>query len=126
MLKLALIAAAVLAASAAQAQEAYPKKIPAPGGHALIPTPQSQRAYDEYRFAPARRAGDYLYISGVIVGPAPGEARDSAGLTAQSRRAFQALKRTLDAEGLTFADVVMINSFHVWQGPGFTGTRDEQ
>ena len=28
--------------------------------------------------------------------------------------------------GAGFADVVMINSFHVFQGPNFAGTRDEQ
>ncbi len=36
------------------------------------------------------------------------------------------MKAILDASGTRFEDVVMINSFHVWQGPNFAGTRDEQ
>ena len=45
---------------------------------------------------------------------------------AQTRRAFERLKVILQAAGVTFADVAMINSFHVWSGPNFTGSRSEQ
>lgn len=126
MLKLAASAVLALAAALPAAAQEYPKKIPAPGGHALIPAAGAQRAYDDYKYAPARRVGDFLYISGVIAGPMPNEGRDAEALKAQVRRAFSHIKRSLDAEGLTFADVAMINTFHVWNGPGFTGTRDEQ
>lgn len=129
MLKPALLATALVAvATAAQAQPApgYPKLIPAPGGEVVIHSAGAQRNYDEYKFAPARRAGDVLYISGVIAGPYGGAARDSAAFTEQTRRAFRAIEQMLKAEGVGFADVVMINTFHVWDGPGFKGTRDEQ
>lgn len=130
MLKLLLIAAAALAASAAQAQTPgagdYPKLIPAPGGEVVIPSAGAQRAYDEVKYAPARRAGDFLYISGVIAGPRGAAERDGPAFTEQTRRAFRVIENTLKAEGLTFADVVMVNSFHVWDGPGFKGTRSEQ
>ncbi|WP_296600621.1 Rid family hydrolase [Phenylobacterium sp.] len=133
MLKLSplLVAAALIAGpAAAQAPAApaagYPKLVPAPGGEVVIPTPGAQRAYDEVKYAPARRAGDYLYISGVIAGPRGGAERDAAAFTEQVRRAFRVIEVTLKAEGLTFADVAMINTFHVWDGPGFKGTRDEQ
>jgi enamine deaminase RidA (YjgF/YER057c/UK114 family) len=130
MLKPALLAAALVAlASAAQAQPAasgYPKLIPAPGGQVVIHSPGAQRNYDEYKFAPARRAGDFLYISGVIAGPYGGAARDPAAFTEQTRRAFRSIETILKADGVGFADVVMINTFHVWDGPGFKGTRDEQ
>lgn len=125
MLKLLAVTAALALPAVAAAQD-YPKKIPAPGGHVIIPAAGAQRAYDDYHYAPARRAGDYLYISGVVAGPAPNERRDVEGLKAQVRRAFGHIKLSLEAEGLTFADVAMINTFHVWTGPGFTGTRDEQ
>lgn len=125
MLKLLALTAALALPLAAQAQD-YPKKIPAPGGHALIPIPGMQHSYDAYKFAPARRVGDFLYISGVIAGPQAKEGRDAEAFKAQVRRSFGWLKQTLAAEGLTFADVAMINTFHVWNGPGFTGTRDEQ
>lgn len=131
MFKAALIAAA-LAASAAQAQtppnsaDGYPKIIPTPGGEVVIPTAGMQRAYDSYKYAPARRAGDVLYISGVIAGPAGAADRSPEAFKGYARRAFGQIEAILKAEGLTFADVVMINSFHVWDGPGFKGTRDEQ
>ncbi|MCR5872866.1 RidA family protein [Phenylobacterium sp. J426] len=126
MLKLHALTATLLAIPVVAAAQDYPKKIPAPGGHVIIPAAGAQRAYDDYKYAPARRAGDFLYISGVVVGPAPDQGRDVEGFKAGVRRAFNHIKLSLAAEGLTFADVVMINSFHVWQGPGFAGTRDEQ
>ncbi|MEW5685400.1 MAG: Rid family hydrolase [Pseudomonadota bacterium] len=135
MQKLALIAAALLAtaAPAAHAQTpaaspaaGYPKLVPAPGGEVVIPTAGMQRAYDDYKYAPARRAGDFLYISGVIAGPAGAADRGPEAFKGYARRAFRQLETILKAEGLTFADVTMINSFHVWDGPGFKGTRDEQ
>ena len=131
MRKTALIAAALIAAaSAAQAQPAatpvYPKLIPSPGGEVVVPFAGYQRVYDEMKFAPARRAGDYVYISGVVAGPRGAPERDAAAFTAQTRNAFKIIQRILTAEGLTFADVVMINTFHAWDGPGFKGTRDEQ
>lgn len=130
MLKPALIAATLaMASSGAHAQPAaadYPKLIPAPGGEVVIPVPGLQRAYDAMKYAPARRAGDYLYVSGVVAGPVGAEARDAEAFKAQTRRAFGLIERTLAAEGLTFADVVMINTFHVWDGPGLKGGRDQQ
>ena len=132
MLKPALIAlaAAALAAPAlaqpGKPADDFPKITPSAGGHVIIQSQGAQRNYDEYKFAPARRAGDFLYISGVIAGPYGGQARDSAAFTAQTRQAFRTLQSILEADGLTFADVVMINTFHVWDGPGFKGTRDEQ
>lgn len=129
MLKPALLAAALVGASAqahAQTAPAYPRLIPAPGGEVVIPSAGGQRAYDEIKYAPARRAGDFLYISGVIAGPRGAPERDAAAFTEQSRRAFRALEAILKAGGVGFADVVMINTFHVWDGPGFKGTRDEQ
>jgi enamine deaminase RidA (YjgF/YER057c/UK114 family) len=130
MLKPALIAASLAAAAtAAHAQPnaaGYPKIIPSPGGEVVIHSPGAQRNYDEYKFAPARRAGDFVYVSGVIAGPRGGEARDAAAFTDQTRQAFRSIEQMLKASGATVADVVMINTFHVWNGPGFKGTRDEQ
>jgi enamine deaminase RidA (YjgF/YER057c/UK114 family) len=133
MRKTALALAAALIATAAQAQtppaaptESYPKLIPAPGGEVVIPNAGYQRAYDRMKFAPSRRAGDFLYISGVIVGPAGKADRSPEAFKGYARGAFRTLEANLKAEGLGFTDVVMINSFHVWDGPGFKGTRDEQ
>ena len=106
--------------------DAYPMKIPAPGGEVILPDARAKANYDEYRFAAARRVDNMLYISGVIVGRREGEGRDAEAFKLQARRGFERLKEILAAAGASFQDVVMINSFHVWQGPNFTGTRDEQ
>lgn len=130
-MKLPLIAIAILVAgtvgSTAGAQEAkWPLRIPAPSGEVVLPDEGSKRNYDEYRFAAARRVDDMLYVSGVIIGRRDNEGRDVAAFKLQARRGLNRLKTILEAAGASFQDVVMINSFHVWQGPNFNGTRDEQ
>ena len=123
-----LLAAALIAACGANAAEPekWPLVIPAPHGSVIIPNERAKRNYDEFRYAPARRVDNMLYISGVIVGRRDGEGRDAAAFKLQADRAFQRLKGLLESAGATFQDVVMINSFHVWQGPDFEGTKSEQ
>jgi len=120
-----LVVLAAAAATSALAQP-YPMKIPTPSGEVILPSEGDRHAYDSYRYAAARRAGDSLYISGVIVGRRGSEGTDVEAFKAQARRAFERIKRTLAATGLGFADVTMINSFHVWQGPDFAGTKAQQ
>ena len=101
--------------------------IPSSGGEVLIATAAEKAvAYDQYHYSPARRVGDTLYISGVIVGRRDGEGKDIAAFKAQVRRAFQGIQATLEAAGANYDDVVMLNSFHVWQGPNFEGDRPAQ
>lgn len=114
------LGAALLTASSATAQEASTARetliLPSPGGETIVPGPW-RRAYDEIGYAPARRIGDTLYVSGAVGGLAPGQPQDEAGLEAAARSAFDQLEIVLKAAGATFNDVVMINSFHVWDGP---------
>jgi enamine deaminase RidA (YjgF/YER057c/UK114 family) len=102
------------------------ERIHTPGGEVALPSSHDRDNYDRYHYAQTRRAGDFVYISGVVAGPAPGEGADAEAFKAQVRRAFTRITADLAAFRLTFANVVMINSFHVWSGPNFTGTRDEQ
>src|SRR5688572_32164250 len=71
----------------------------------VIPA-RSDRAYDDYHYAPAVRVGDTVIVSGIPAGP--GDTYE-AKITAM----FERLKRTLEAAGATLADVVEINTFHV-------------
>lgn len=60
-------------------------------------------------YSPAVRSGDLVFFSGVI-----GVSRDSTaeqGVQAETRRALEALRRNLDAAGLTPADVVKCTVF---------------
>lgn len=114
-----------LCAPTASAQD-YPRRIPSSGGEVIIPSAPHQRGYDEVGYAPARRAGDVLYVSGAIVGRAPDEGTDPAAFETQVRRTLRQLDATVRAAGGTLDDVAMIRSFHVWESPNFTGDRMAQ
>lgn len=113
-------------ATIAGAEDKYPIKLPAPGGEVVLPNAGAKKAHDDMRYAAARRVGDMVYLSGVIVDRHAGEGNDVAAFKLQARRALERLRTNLEAAGSDFQHVVMINSFHVWQGPNFAGTRDEQ
>jgi enamine deaminase RidA (YjgF/YER057c/UK114 family) len=112
--------------SAAEPATTYPLRIPAPGGEVILPDEDARRNHDEWRFAAVRRIGDTLYVSGVIVNRRQDEGTDVAAFKQQARRALERLRKNLAAANSDFQHVVMINSFHVWQGPNFSGTRDQQ
>jgi len=124
-LALATAASAAYAQTRAPAAPA-PLHIPTRDGEVILPTPFDKQAYDDYGYAAIRRAGDQVYISGVVIGRRPDEGKDVAAFKDQARRGFRRIGAYLKAAGLTFDDVAMINSFHVWDGPNFTGTRAEQ
>ena len=123
-----LVVAPLIAAFAANAAESdkYPMVIPAPHGSVILPDENAKWAYDNFRYAAVRRVDDTLYISGVVIGPREGEKRDAAAFKQQIHRGFQRLQAILQSAGATFQDVVMINSFHVWEGPDFEGTKEQQ
>ena len=102
-----------------------PVVIPAPNGAVILASKAEQIGYDEYRYAAVRKVDNMLYLSGVVIGQGDGEGNDVAAFKLQVRRGFERLKASLEASGASFADVVMVNSFHVWDTPSFTGTRDE-
>ena len=104
----------------------WPQRLPAPGGEVILPDAGAKRSHDEWRYAAARRVGDTLYISGVVIYRGKDEGTDVPAFKLQARRGLERLRKVLEAAGSDFQHVVMINSFHVWQGPDFTGTKDEQ
>lgn len=128
MRKTNLMAAAILvAAGAAQAAESdkWPLVIPAPHGSVILLDEDAKQAHDQFRYAAVRRVDNTLYISGVVIGPREGEKRDATAFKQQVHRGFRRLQSILQSAGATFKDVVMINSFHVWEGPHFEGTKEQ-
>jgi len=117
----------LVTAGAPQAAESdnYPLVIPAPHGSVILPDENAKWAYDNFRYAAVRRVDDTLYVSGVVIGPREGEKRDADAFKQQVHRGFQRLQAILKSAGATFEDVVMINSFHVWEGPYFEGTKQQ-
>lgn len=130
MLRQALAAAIAAlvggAAFSAEPETTWPLKLPAPGGEVILPDAGAKQSHDNWRYAAVRRVGDMLYVSGVVVYRGDGEGNDVAAFKLQTRRALERLRRNLEAAGSDFQHVVMINSFHVWQGPDFEGTKTEQ
>lgn len=121
-----VVAMALFVASAAHAAESqWPVVIPAPNGAVILSSAAEKEGYDEYRYAAVRRVDNLLYLSGVVMGRRENEGTDVAAFKAQVRRGFERIKANLEASGASFADVVMVNSFHVWDSPNFTGTRDQ-
>jgi enamine deaminase RidA (YjgF/YER057c/UK114 family) len=123
---LAVMGLCVISAGASAAETKWPVVIPAPNGEVILASEGEKRAYDEYRYSAARRVDNMLYLSGVVIGRRENEGKDVAAFKQQVRRAFERIKATLQASGADFSNVVMVNSFHVWQGPNFEGTRDQQ
>jgi enamine deaminase RidA (YjgF/YER057c/UK114 family) len=114
-----------VSAAGLAAEAKWPVVIPAPNGEVILASEGEKRAYDEYRYAAARRVDNMLYVSGVVIGRRENEGKDVAAFKQQVRRGFERLKATLQASGADFSNVVMVNSFHVWQSPNFSGTVDE-
>jgi enamine deaminase RidA (YjgF/YER057c/UK114 family) len=103
-----------------------PIQIATPGGEVIISTPAEHAAYDDWNYAPARRAGDYVYVSGVVVSRQADGPRTLETFKDATRQAFETLRARLQALGTDFPDVVMINTFHDWSAPEFHGDRMAQ
>jgi enamine deaminase RidA (YjgF/YER057c/UK114 family) len=98
-LMILLLSLLALPGAAAEPATTWQQRIPAPGGEVILPDEHAKKAHDEWRYAAFKK---------------------------QARRGLEELRRNLEAAGSDFQHVVMINSFHVWQGPNFAGTRDQQ
>jgi enamine deaminase RidA (YjgF/YER057c/UK114 family) len=104
----------------------FPRRISAYAGEVVLASEREVALYERFKFAAARRVGSVLYLSGVIAGPEAGEGHDVEAFKAQLRRAFGQIGATLKAAGAGFAEVVMINTFHVWKSDNFDGDRNAQ
>lgn len=92
-----------------------PIRIPASGGEVILSTDRDKSEYDEVKYAAARRAGDFLFISGQVTGIPPGQPHTIETYKASVRRMFTRIQQLLRVSGADLKDVVMIHSFHVWR-----------
>jgi enamine deaminase RidA (YjgF/YER057c/UK114 family) len=114
-------------AGAAEAQAFKVSRIPAPGGEVVFANPgEKEEMYDQLTYSAARRAGDFVYLSGVETGPLKGEGTDVAAFKVQLRRAFKAIGNSLAATGAGFADVVQLQTFHNCKSANFKGSFTDQ
>ena len=123
---ISLVAATIPTGVIAQPANSFPVIIPSPGGQVAITSQPEKQAYDDIKFAPARRAGDWVFVSGEVVGPQGFEGENIDAFREQSRRTFRTIGDRLKALGASFKDVVMIHSYHRFSGPGFSGGKWDQ
>ncbi len=77
----------------------------------VVIAPGMENFYHNFHFAPAVKAGDRLFCSGVIGIGADGKA--SPDPETQFTQAFESLKSVLATAGVSFADIVEMTTFHV-------------
>lgn len=95
-----LMLAALLAATPAMARDK---------ANVLMPTDrEALTLQSQYGFADAVRAGDVIYLSGVVAAPLPGE----KGLVPAYERAFARIAETLKRAGASWDDVVDMTTYH--------------
>jgi len=128
----AALALMVSAAAVGQEAEADRPTIIENGGRRVTFTdevPREHTGYDgPWHYAHAVRAGDYVYISGVIIGAAPDDSLPISKKQFRERTemAFEAIRRYLATADAGLEDVIKINSFHVLDGRNTSLSIDEQ
>ena len=91
--------------------------------------PQERTGYNSpWHYSHAIRAGDFVYISGVIIGA---DGNDSLPITKDrfrehTERVFELIQNYLATADASLADVVKINTFHILDGKNTLLSIDEQ
>lgn len=79
-------------------------------GHEVIVPKEWEKPYNEFHYAPAVRAGDFLILSGVVAGFREGS--NDTDEEASYVRAFEAIGRILKEADAGWENVVEIQTFH--------------
>jgi enamine deaminase RidA (YjgF/YER057c/UK114 family) len=103
-----------------------PRIISCPNGEIILQTERDLFAYDSWHFAPARRVGNFIHVSGIIAARVPDHAPSPETFSESLRGAFRELGRQLQAYKSSFKDVVMLTTFHDWSAPEFSGNVQTQ
>jgi enamine deaminase RidA (YjgF/YER057c/UK114 family) len=69
---------------------------------------------EQFHYAPARRAGDTVHLSGVVACNTQPRPMNEAGFQEELRRVFRQIERLLAACDATLEDVVELQMFHVF------------
>ena len=80
--------------------------------------------YDNLHFAPVRRVGNIVYLSGVVAIPKSGP--HATDFKTAVRAAFTNIKQQLEASGSDLSRVDVLQTFHVWDSPLGGGAKMRQ
>lgn len=134
MNKLIVTAVAVLLTTTATAQEVEPgaNTVIESGGRSVTFTndvSKDHTGYDSpWHYSHAIRAGDFVYISGIVIGAAGDDSLpiSKKRFREHTERAFEAIERYLATADASLAGMTKINTFHVLDGKNILLTIDEQ
>lgn len=79
--------------------------------------------HEKWHYAPAVRAGDNIYLSGLIAGPAANDGTDAGAYERGLHRAFKRIGEHLAILGASFDDVIKITTYHVFKSEYFDGDK---
>lgn len=68
---------------------------------------------EQFHYAPARRAGDFVFLSGLVASNRQPTAMDAERFRSELRRVFTLMEQLLNACGARVDDVVELQMFHV-------------
>ncbi|KOF12570.1 translation initiation inhibitor, yjgF family protein [Ensifer adhaerens] len=87
--------------------------VPTRTGKVAIPA-ELQLDVEQFHYAPARRAGDFVYLSGIVAANGGTEPMDAEGFRRELRRVFTLIEQLLSACQARLEDVVELQMFHVF------------
>lgn len=129
---LAAVAVSLLTAGALADDHGDNERVIESGGRTVTFTdavPSEHTGYDSpWHFSHAIRAGDFVYVSGVIVGARHDEALpiSEERFREETEIVFEILERYLKTADASLKEVVKINTFHVLDGETTDLTIDQQ
>ena len=116
LLLLPALAAALTVTAASAEEEGI--AVPGPhGGAAYYANAEQKAQQDQYGYAAAYRAGDFVYLSGVVAGSPDGQPLDREAFKERLRATFKEAEANFKAAGASLEEVIDITSFHVWDSP---------
>jgi enamine deaminase RidA (YjgF/YER057c/UK114 family) len=102
------------------------QRVPTPGGEAILLHDLHRTIhYGQMHFAPARREGDWVFVSGVVAAARDGVPLDLAGFEAALRRAFEQIDALLVAAGCRRDQIVELQTFHVFGSPALKADKSQ-
>lgn len=90
--------------------------IPTATGEVVIP-PELEADVAQFHYAPARRVGDFVYLSGIVACNRETTPMDAPAFEAELRQVFRQIERLLAACQARMIDVIELQMFHVLGSP---------
>lgn len=88
-------------------------EIPTATGKVVVPA-ELKSDVDQFHYAPARRVGEFVYLSGIVACNRETEPMEMEGFVAELRRVFGQIEQLLAACSARMEDIIEVQMFHVF------------